>query len=41
MGVIDRAEPSLAAIAPELGAGDLVVIGVPTSDRARDAARLF
>ena len=30
MGVIDRAEPSLAAIAPELGAGDLVVIGVPT-----------
>ncbi len=30
MGVIDRPEQSLAAIAPELGAGDLVVIGVPT-----------
>ncbi|MDG1166197.1 MAG: prephenate dehydrogenase/arogenate dehydrogenase family protein, partial [Porticoccaceae bacterium] len=30
MGVVDRAEPSLAAIASELGAGDLVVIGVPT-----------
>jgi 3-phosphoshikimate 1-carboxyvinyltransferase len=30
LGVIDRPEQSLAAIAPELGAGDLVVIGVPT-----------
>ena len=30
MGVVDRVEPSLAAIAPELGFGDLVVIGVPT-----------
>ncbi|MCS5583223.1 MAG: bifunctional prephenate dehydrogenase/3-phosphoshikimate 1-carboxyvinyltransferase [Pseudomonadales bacterium] len=30
MGVIDRAEESLAAIAPQLGAGDLVLIGVPT-----------
>ena len=30
MGVVDRAEESLAAIAPQLGAGDLVVIGVPT-----------
>ena len=30
MEVVDRVEPSLAAIAPELGAGDLVVIGVPT-----------
>ena len=30
MGVIDRAEPNLAAIAKELTAGDLVVIGVPT-----------
>ena len=30
LGVIDRPELSLAAIAPELGAGDLVVIGVPT-----------
>lgn len=30
MGVIDRPEQGLAAIASELGAGDLVVIGVPT-----------
>ena len=30
MGVIDRAEQSLEAIAPQLGAGDVVVIGVPT-----------
>ena len=30
MGVIDRAEESLASIAPQLGAGDIVVIGVPT-----------
>jgi 3-phosphoshikimate 1-carboxyvinyltransferase len=30
MGVIDRAEESLEAIAPQLGAGDIVVIGVPT-----------
>ena len=30
LGIIDRVEPSLEAIAPELGAGDLVVIGVPT-----------
>ena len=30
MGVIDRAEQSLAAIAPQLGSGDVVVIGVPT-----------
>ena len=30
MGVIDRAEQSLAAIAPQLGRGDVVVIGVPT-----------
>ena len=29
-GIIDRAEQSLAAIAPQLGAGDIVVIGVPT-----------
>jgi len=29
-GIIDRAEESLAAIADSLGAGDVVVIGVPT-----------
>ena len=29
-GVIDRAEKSLSDIAPELGSGDLVLIGVPT-----------
>ena len=30
MGIVDRSEQSLEAIAAELGAGDLVVIGVPT-----------
>ena len=30
MGVVDRAEESLATIAPQLGVNDVVVIGVPT-----------
>ena len=30
MGVVDRAEESLATIAPQLGANDMVIIGVPT-----------